>query len=258
MYHEFAFLSPSVSPPISYLLLKTNYSQTLVASNDIFLFFNAHRFCGSGIRTGHDRDMVEAKAIWSTHTLGGWCWPGAVRLSCSPWGLSTEGNLGFLTAWWLASHVVASHVVSVPKRKSKEEAVSFYCLASKPWCHCCHTLRFRAVTSLYSVPLEGTLTSPFHGSRVKACGIQDILNLDYCNILTIFPIILYLPQSIFPAKDPVIVHFTRQHLKQKLFKTETIISSYRALQWLSIALRIKSKCLSLAHKNLHAPLLLYA
>ena len=140
------------------------------------------------------------------------CWLSQfLSIWVSPWGLSTEGNLGFLTARWLASHVV-----SAPKRKSKEEAVSFYCLASKPWCHCCHTLRFRAVTSLYSVPLEGALTSPFHGSIVKACGIQDILNLAYCNILTSFPIILYLPQSIFPAKDWVIVHFTWQHLKQKL------------------------------------------
>ena len=86
------------------------------------VFFNAHRFCGSGL---HYRDRLEATAIQFICTLGVWCWLGAGCLSSSPSGslhvVSPQKVIRASSQWggWLPT-------VSAPKRESKEEAVSFY------------------------------------------------------------------------------------------------------------------------------------
>lgn len=86
---------------------------------------------------------------------------------------------------------------------------------------------------------------------IKYCHV-NLLCLDACNILLInFPYYQLFPAVYFLHQRQT-DHFTLQHLKQ------TVCSSYRICQWLSIALIIKSKLLALVHKALHAPPLLYA
>lgn len=90
-----------------YLLLKTNYFQTLVAWNNYFfkcpqiLWIRAsdRALQGQAGSQSHPRHLCFGCLMLA----GGWM-SQFLSLWVSARGLSTEGSLGFLTVGWLASH----------------------------------------------------------------------------------------------------------------------------------------------------------